>query len=190
MYPHLPFANTTNYNQFYESYPNLCPAEGLPIYQIAGLNSHFISNCASFITSQAAAAQYVNQSAANATAFPSPYQNTTGYLYPPGAATTSIQLPSAAAAAAQHHHHPALFHPQPQHANQHLYSNASMQPVPSHAFHYSNAAPQSGVTSSNSPTIHNLRYSLQPPPSHPHSSNQSSQVSIQRERDLILKVVN
>lgn len=159
LYQQLPFANAANYNQFYENYHSLCPAEGMPIYQIAGLNGHFVSNCPPILASQAA--QYMTQSAANA--FPTPYPNTAGYIYPgvPNGAATSIQLPS------QH----SQFHPPSQHTNLHLFSNTSIQTP--HAFPYSNAAcAQSGVSSSNA-GLHNLRYSL---PSSHHSSNQSSQV--------------
>lgn len=158
MLPQMPFSSAANFSQFFpDNFSGVCQAEGLPLYQIAGMNGHFMSNCPSYISSPSA--QYINPTAATA-AFSSPYQGASGFIFPgvsPGAAS-SIQLPS----------QQSLFHAQSQHANPHLLSGTSLPSA--HAYAYSQAA----GTNSNASALHALRYPL--PPNHLHSSASQSQV--------------
>ncbi|KAJ6222202.1 hypothetical protein RDWZM_000747 [Blomia tropicalis] len=178
IYPQLPLSSAAaNYSQFFpENFHGVCAAEGMPLYQIAGMNGHFMSSCPSFITSPTTP-QYLTQSASNA--YGSPYPNTTGYLYsnvPPTPTPVNIQLPS------QH----SMYHtPSHQHASQHLMSGTSMPNT--HPFQYSTAhcaAPtQTNGTLPNGPApMHAMRYTM--PPNHtltlssqPSQMNQMSDMS-------------
>jgi len=173
IYPQLPFNSAANFSQFYpENFHGICPAEGLPIYQLAGMNGHsFMSNCPSYIS--APSASYLSPTAATANAYTAaPYQNApTGYIYSPGIATgpaQSIQL--------QPSQHSLAFQSQQAAAGQHLLPTGSI----ANTFQYppGACAPQTAANS-NQAALHAMgRYSL--PSNHPHSSSsQTSQVSNQ-----------
>lgn len=177
LYQGLQFSSIpANLSQFYsapasDSYHGMCSVEGMPLYQLANLNGHFMPNCLQqqILTAPANTAQYMNPTPSSVPQPPvnttfSPYQNS-GYLYA-GANGATVPIPL------QVHQHANLYQSNsggqqsvavPSHTNQsHL--------IPSNAMangttYYSNGAqPSQPASISNSlpGSMHSLRYSLPP----------------------------
>lgn len=142
IYSTLPYSNVVNYNQYYDN--GYCAAEGLPLYQIAGMNGHFVSNCPSLLASPIAQQYFSPTSTNNALpAYSATYQSA-NYIYPsvsPGNSLLSVP------------------------PNQPLLPGATTIP---HAFQYSPAC--NGITLAN--PNNNMHYSLIP--NHPNSNQSSS----------------
>lgn len=171
IYPQLPFNSPANFSQYYpENFHSLCAAEGLPIYQLAGVNGHsFMTNCPSYLSPPSA--NYLNPTAAAAAAgaYGAAYQNPSSYLYPgmgpPGSATAaSLQMQPS-----QH----SLFQSQHAAASQALLSANSL----SNAFQYpSGACGQQGASTANAAALHAMRYGAMPANHSNSSSGAGSQV--------------
>lgn len=156
IYSTLPYSNVANYNQYYDNVHGYCTAEGMPLYQIAGMNGHFVSNCPSLLASPIAQQYFTPTSTNNApiSAYSATYQNA-NYIYPnvsPGNSPMSMSS---------------------SHVNQHLLPGAPAANTIPPGYQYSPATACNGITLTNANNA-NIRYPLIP--NHP-NTNQSSQVN-------------